>query len=114
MNRFANRTAKTLPWIAAAAVATMALSRTAYAEYRCATPERLSNAEKRACQLARQDSPGALIHFVRSTRGVYDLYLPYYVSEADAERWELVKRGRPDARTDAKVTVERKDASKAD
>lgn len=115
MNSFANRTAKTLLWTAAAALATAALPATARAEYRCAVPKQLAPAETRACELARQDSPYALIHFTRTTRGIYDLYLPYYVSDADVERWELAKRGRtPDSRTDAKATTDTKDASKTD
>ncbi len=78
---------------AAAAVAATTLSTTAYAEYRCATPERLAHGEKRACELARQDTPEALIHFVNRTKGIYGLDVNDYVSKADVERWELAKRG---------------------
>ena len=114
MTSFANRTAKTLLWTAAAAVATAALSPKAYAEYRCATPRQLTSAETRACELARQDSPDALIHFTRSTKGVYDLYLPDYFSEADQKRWEHGKREKAsDARTGAKATLDSKDTPKA-
>jgi hypothetical protein len=61
------------------------------AEYRCAAPEQLTNAETRACELAQQDSPGALIRFVNRTKGSYNLYADDYVSQADVERWDRLK-----------------------
>ena len=67
----------------------------AHAEYRCATPEQLTNAEKQACELARQDTPDALIHFVNRTKGTYNLLADDYVSKADTERWELAKSKAP-------------------
>jgi hypothetical protein len=76
---------------AAITLAATLLCATAHAEYRCATPEQLSNAEKQACELARQDTPDALIHFVNRTKGTYNLYIDDYVSKADGDRWELAK-----------------------
>jgi hypothetical protein len=63
----------------------------AHAEYRCAGPEQLSYPEQRACTLAQQDTPDALIHFVKRTKSIYNLYLDDFVSKADVERWELAR-----------------------
>lgn len=83
---------------AAAALVATVLCTTANAEYRCATPKQLSNDEMRACQLAQQDTPDALIHFVNRTKAIYDLYVDDYISEADVQRWELTKRrGSPNS-----------------
>ncbi len=73
----------------AAVAATMALG--AHAEYRCAKPEQLSAPERRACALAQQDTPDALIHFVNRTKSIYSLYLDDFVSTADVERWDLAR-----------------------
>jgi hypothetical protein len=106
-------TCRSALWIAAAAVAAGALSAPARAEYRCTTPERLSNAETRACELAQQDTPNALIHFVNRTKGIYDLYVNDYVSKADVERWELAKhKGEADSPTVAKAGSNMNDVSK--
>ena len=60
------------------------------------TPEQLTNAETKACELARQDTPDALIHFINRMKGVDNLYVNDYVSKADAERWEVAKlKGTP-------------------
>ncbi len=75
----------------AAAVATAGVSMNARAEYRCANPKQLSPAETRACELARQHTSDALVHFVHTTRGIYDLYVNDYVSESDVQRWELAR-----------------------
>jgi len=100
--------------LAVAAVATT-LSMGAHAEYRCATPERLSYEEARACELARQDTPEALIHFVNRTKAIYNLYVNDYVSKADAERWELVEhRGNIDSPGLAKAKGDTKGTAKAD
>ena len=114
MNK-STRTSQAALWIAAtAAIATTALSAPAYAEYRCATPARLSNEEKRACELARQDTADALIHFVNTTKGIYNLYVNNYISKADLERWELARRkGAPDSPPVAKAGNNTNDASKA-
>ena len=73
----------------AAVAATVSIS--AHAEYRCATPEQLTYEDKRACELARQDTPTALIHFVNRTKAIYNLHANDYASKADVERWELPK-----------------------
>lgn len=73
------------------AVATI-FSATARAEYRCAYPTQLAQEETRACRLAQQDTPRALIHFVNRTKAIYGLYLNDYVGKADVERWEMVKQ----------------------
>jgi len=85
------------------------------AEYRCATPERLTNEETRACELARQNTPDALIYFVNRTKAIYNLYVNEYVSKADVERWDLAKyRMVPDSSDIAKAKGETKGTSKAD
>lgn len=77
------------------------------AEYRCATPERLSSEEQRACELAQQDTPDALIHFVNRTKAIYHLYANDYVSKADVERWELAgRKGAPDSSAIAKAKAD--------
>jgi hypothetical protein len=99
----------------AVGIVAASVSTGAQAEYRCATPERLTNEEARACELARQDSPDALIHFVNRTKAIYDLYVNDYVSKADVERWELAKsKEAPDAPAIAKMKADAKGTSKAD
>lgn len=91
-SRFARRPAKVattasiqlLMLATAAAVIPVA----AHAEYRCGTPERLTQEEQRACTLARQDSPDALIRFVNRTRNMYNLVVEDYISASDAKRWD--------------------------
>ncbi len=87
-----------------AAVATMACTG-AHAEYRCANPQRLSSAETRACQLARQDMPDALIHFVNRTKPIYGLYLNDYVSSRDVDRWDTVQQEAARAVASASVAA---------
>ena len=100
--------------LAVAAITTSA-SMSARAEYRCATPERLSYEETRACELARQNTPEALIHFVNRTKAIYNLYVNDYVGKADAERWELAEhRGNLDSPSLAKAKGDTKGTSKAD
>ena len=112
MTRF-SKTALCLSAVAALAATT--LSTTAYAEYRCATPERLALGEKKACELARQDAPDALIHFVNRTKAVYGLYVNDYVSQADVERWDLARRnGTADSPAVAKAKNDTRGVSKAD
>jgi len=54
-------TSKTVLRISTAvALVTAALSTTVHAEYRCATPGLLTLGEKRACELAREDTPDVL------------------------------------------------------
>jgi len=99
------------------AVVTVAatISMSAHAEYRCATPQQLTPEERRACELAHQDSPDRLIHFVNRTKPIYNLYANDYVSKADVERWELAKRrGGSDSPTIAKAKGEAKGTLKAD
>ena len=75
----------------AAVAATLAMS--AHAEYRCATPQQLTRAEAGACELARQDTPDALVRFVTQTKGIDNLYLNDYVSNADVQRWDEARKG---------------------
>jgi hypothetical protein len=76
-----------------AMIVAMAVSTTAHAEYRCSTPGSLTPWEQRACELARQDTPDALIHYIhRMNRINAGLYVNDYVGKADAERWELAKQ----------------------
>jgi hypothetical protein len=82
-----------------AIIVAMAVSTAAHAEYRCITPESLTIWERRACALARQDTPNALIHFVHRMNTINaGLYIDNYVGRADAERWELAEeKTRPEA-----------------
>jgi hypothetical protein len=68
-------------------------------EYRCSTPGSLTLWEQRACELARQDTPDALIHYIQRINKVNaGLYIYDYVGKADAERWELARqKTRPEA-----------------
>lgn len=77
--------------LAIAALATLG-SAAAQAEYRCAKPGLLTIGEVRACELARQASPAALIHFVNRTKGTYGLYVNDYVSDVDVDRWDVTNR----------------------
>jgi hypothetical protein len=90
-------TSKTVLRISTAvALVTAALSTTVHAEYRCATPGLLTLGEKRACELAREDTPDALIHFIHSTKAIYPgLKIDDYVGKADTERWELSRQKTP-------------------
>ena len=82
---------------------------TVEASFRCSTPGLLTLWEKRACELARQDTPDALIHFVHSINRIgAGLYIYDYVGNADAERWEQARqktRLEPLASTTANSSV---------
>jgi hypothetical protein len=97
-------TLKLSSWILAAIAGFAALGSTAaQAEYRCAKPAALTYGEVRACELARRDTPAALIHFVNRTKGIYGLDVNDYVSVADVDRWETSKqKGWPESPTVAK------------
>jgi hypothetical protein len=71
-----------------AAIVASAVCVGAHAEYRCANVGQLDHAERRACELAKQQTPEALIRFVNRTKALYDLYVNDYVNSADVERWE--------------------------
>ena len=76
-----------------AMIAAMGISTAAHAEYRCSTPGSLTVWENRACELARQDAPSALIHFIHRLNIINaGLYIDDYVGKADAERWELARQ----------------------
>ena len=62
----------------------------AHAEYRCASPS--SQEDRRACELARQDSADALRHFIQRTSPIYGLYFYDYVKPADFDRWQAARR----------------------
>src|SRR5690349_79297 len=61
------------------------VSLAAHAEYRCASPS--SQEDRRACELARQDSADSLRHFIQRTSPIYGLYFYDYVRPADFDRW---------------------------
>ena len=87
----------------------------AHAEDRCATPGQLDHAERRACELAKQQTPEALIHFVNRTKALYNLYINDYVSTADVERWERAKgEATVDSLSTANAQAEPKEYSKSD
>ena len=76
-----------------AMIAAMGISTAAHAEYRCSTPGSLTVWENRACELARQDAPSALIHFIHRLNIINaGLYIDDYVGKADAERWDVARR----------------------
>jgi hypothetical protein len=76
-----------------AIIVAMAVSTAAHAEYRCSTPGSLTQWEQRACELARQDTPDALIHYIHRMNTINaGLYIDDYVGKADSERWELAKQ----------------------
>jgi hypothetical protein len=71
-------------------IAAMTISTAAHAEYRCSTPGLLDLWEQRACEFASQDTPDALIHYVKRLNKIgAGLYIDDYVGKADSERWEL-------------------------
>jgi hypothetical protein len=105
--------ASTLAMIVALAVPASAhADALAVAEYRCSTPGLLTIWERRACDLARQDSPDGLIHFIRSINMIgAGLNIYAYVSDADGRRWDVASQkarveplGRADANSLAQVT----------
>jgi hypothetical protein len=111
------RTVKQCSWIAVAVLAFATLtSAPARAEYRCATPGLLFYGEMRACELAGRDSPDALIHFVNRTKGVFGLYAPDYISQVDAQRWEMSRqqKAEPAPEAVAKASPAAKGDSKSD
>jgi hypothetical protein len=63
----------------------------AHAEYRCASPS--SQEDRRACELARQDAPDGLRHFIQRTSAIYGLYFYDYVRADDFDRWEAARNG---------------------
>jgi len=84
-------TAAILAMIVAMAISTSAhADAQAVAEYRCGTPGLLTLWEKRACDLARQDTPDELIHFIHSINRIgAGLNIYAYVRDADGQRWEV-------------------------
>ena len=76
-----------------AIIVAMTISTAAHAEYRCSTPGLLTRWEQRACELARQDTPDALIHYIKRMNTINaGLYIDDYVGKADSERWELARQ----------------------
>jgi hypothetical protein len=87
-----SRAALRMSAVATALAATTFLSTAAYAEYRCATPGLLWLGEKKACELARQPTPDALVRFVHRTQGTYNLYINDYVDDGAGARWHQAKQ----------------------
>ncbi len=87
-------TASTLAMIVAMTLSTSARAdASAVAEYRCGNPGLLTLWEKRACDLARQNTPDALIHFVHSINRIgAGLNVYAYVSDADDRRWDVASQ----------------------
>jgi hypothetical protein len=76
-----------------AIIVAMTISTAAHAEYRCSTPGSLTQWEQRACELARQDTPNALIHYINRMNTINGgLYIDDYVGKADSERWEPARQ----------------------
>jgi len=85
-----NTSRTVLPISLAFALVNAAIPTKGHAEYRCSTPGLLTLWEQRACELARQDTPDALIHFIHRINVINaGLNLDDYISKADAQRWEL-------------------------
>jgi hypothetical protein len=74
--------------IAVAAFAA-SVSMGAHAEYRCNAPPTAEDV--RACELARVDRPNELRLFIQRTSSLYGLYFYNYVTEADTNRWDVVR-----------------------
>lgn len=109
-------TASILAMIVAMAISTSAhADASAVAEYRCATPGLLTIWEKRACDLARQSSPDALIHFVHSINNIgAGLNIYSYVNDADDRRWEMARqKTRPEPLDGANAASLPQDIQKA-
>ena len=75
--------------LAAAALAAV-VSLAANAEYLCNAPA--AQEDKRACELAKQERPDALRHFIQTTAAIYGLYFYDYATPADFDRWDKVGR----------------------
>jgi hypothetical protein len=76
-----------------AIIVAMTISTAAPAEYRYSTRGLLTLWEQRACELARQDTPDALIHYINRMNTISaGLYIDDYVGKADSERWELARQ----------------------
>ncbi len=95
--KIVTNTSKTVRRISLAlAVINAAICTTVHAEYRCSTPQLLTMWEQRACELARQDTPDALIHFIHRINMINaGLNIDDYVGKVDAERWELAGQKTP-------------------
>lgn len=104
-----------LPISLALALVNAAVPTTVHAEYRCSTPGLLTSWEQRACELARQDTPYALIHFIHRINAINaGLNLDDYVSKTDAQRWELAaQKTRDEPLRSANATSSAKGAEKA-
>jgi len=87
-------TASTLATILAMAISTSAhADASAVTEYRCSTPGLLTLWERRACDLAHQNTPDALIHFIHSINRIgAGLNVYAYVSDADDRRWDVASQ----------------------
>jgi hypothetical protein len=72
----------------------------AHAEYFCNPPP--SQADKRACELAKLDRPDELRFFIHRTRAIYGLYMGNYVTEKDMERWDVARRSEEARSIEAK------------
>jgi hypothetical protein len=98
-----------------AIIVAMAVSTAAHAEDRCSTPGSLTQWEQRACELARQDTPDALVHYVHRMNTINaGLYIEDYVGKADTERWELARQKmRPESPRGATANSLAKDTGKA-
>lgn len=94
-----SRLLKGTPLAAAMLLVAAVATTPAYADYRCDSPK--LKEDQRACELARLSEPDQLRQFIQATRGVYNLYMPDYVSDRDVKRWDLArmstKRNAPDA-----------------
>jgi len=73
----------------AAVAATVSMG--AHAEYRCATPAQLTNAERRACELAELDRPDQLRQFIERTSSIYGLHFYDYVSQRNVDSWDSAR-----------------------
>jgi hypothetical protein len=98
-----------------AMIVAMAVSTAAHAEYRCSTPGSLTLWEVRACELARQDTPDALVQYIHRMNTINaGLNIDDYVGKADAERWELARQKmRPEPPDSAAGKNLAKDTEKA-
>jgi hypothetical protein len=80
----------------------------AQAEYLCNAPP--SQADKRACELAKLDRPDELRHFIQRTRPIYGLSMADYVTEKDVQRWDMARRSE---KAQSIIVIDVRDQSKS-
>jgi len=81
----------------AVAASCASLSTAASAHYVCNAPA--NQWDKKACELAKSDSPAELVRYVQRLKIVYNMDANDYVREQDYNRWETAKANAGKATT---------------